>query len=89
MKIFLNFTNLHKKQPGQKTARNFPNFFEDIYAPDVWDAGLNTSQFSGDLAFSIRQHRPRLAKACLRHFQSGDKNLLIKPPFNFITNFEP
>ena len=29
--------------------------------PDL-DAGLNTSQFGGDIAFSVRQHRPRLAK---------------------------
>ena len=27
VKIFLNFTYLHKTQPGQKTAGNFPNFF--------------------------------------------------------------
>ena len=81
VKIFLNFTNLHKTQPGQKTVGTFPNFMEDIYAPDVWvpfgypdlDAGLNTSQFGGDIAFSIRQHRPRLAKPCSRHFKSGDK----------------
>ena len=36
VKIFLNFTYLHKTQPGQKTAGNFPNFFEDICLPDVW-----------------------------------------------------
>ena len=40
--------------------------------PDL-DAGLNTSRFGGDMAFSDRQHRPRLAKPCLRHFKSGDK----------------
>ena len=40
--------------------------------PDL-DAGLDTSQFGGDVAFSIRQQRPRLAKPCLRHFKSGDK----------------
>ena len=34
--IFLNFTYLHKTQPGQKTAWNFPNFFEEIYSPYVW-----------------------------------------------------
>ena len=55
--------------------------------PDL-DAGLNTSRFGGDIAFSDRQQRPRLAKPCLRHFKSGDKPL-EKPPFNFITNFEP
>ncbi len=36
VKIFLNFTYLHKTQPGQKTAGNVPNFFEEIYSPDVW-----------------------------------------------------
>ena len=36
VKIFRNFTYLHKTQPGQKTAGNFPNFFEDICSPDVW-----------------------------------------------------
>ena len=40
--------------------------------PDL-DAGLNTSQFGGDIAFSTWQHRPRLAKPCLHHFKSGDK----------------
>ena len=35
VKIFLNFTYLHKTQPGQKPAGNFPNIFEDIYSPDV------------------------------------------------------
>ena len=33
--IFLNFTYPHKTQLGQKTAGNFPNFFEGIYSPDV------------------------------------------------------
>ena len=37
------------------------------------DAGLNTSQFGGDIVLSDRQHRTRLAKPCLRHFKSGDK----------------
>ena len=36
VKIFLNFTYLHKTQPGQKTAGNFPDFLEGIYSPDVW-----------------------------------------------------
>ena len=40
--------------------------------PDL-DAGLGASRFGGDIAFSIRQHRQRLAKPCLRHFKSGDK----------------
>ena len=77
VKIFLNSTNLHKTQPGQKTAGTFPNFLKIsthlmFGYPDL-DAGLNTSQFGGDIAFSIRQHRLRLAKPCLRHFKSGDK----------------
>ena len=36
VKIFLNFTCLHKTQPVQKTTGNFPNFFEEIYSPDLW-----------------------------------------------------
>ena len=36
VKIFLNFTYLHKTQPGQKTAGNFSDFFEGIYSADVW-----------------------------------------------------
>ena len=36
VKSFLNFTYLHKTQPGHKTAGNFQNFFEGIYSPDVW-----------------------------------------------------
>ena len=39
------------------------------------DAGLNTSWFVGDIAFSDSQNRPRLSKACLRHFKSK----VIKP----------
>ena len=37
--------------------------------PDL-DAGLNTSQFGGDIAFSIRQHRQRLAKPNKDRFRS-------------------
>ena len=49
MKIFLNFTYLHKTQPGQKTAGNFPYFLKESIRqmfgyPDL-DAGLNTSWF--------------------------------------------
>ena len=36
VKIFLNSIFLHKTQPGQETAGNFPNVFEEIYSPDVW-----------------------------------------------------
>ena len=36
VKIYLNFTYLHKTQPGHKTAGNLTNFFEEIYSPDVW-----------------------------------------------------
>ena len=77
VKIFLNFTNLHKTQPGQKTHGTFPNFLKisthHMFGYPDLDAGLNTSQFGGDIAFSIKQHRPRRAKPCLRHFKSGDK----------------
>ena len=37
------------------------------------DAALNTLRFGGDIAFSDRQNRPKLAKPCLRHFKSSDK----------------
>ena len=37
------------------------------------NAGLNTSQLGGDIVFSDKQHRPKLAKPCLCHFKSGDK----------------
>ena len=30
-------------------------------------------EIGGDIAFSIRQDRPRLAKPYLRHFKSGDR----------------
>ena len=79
VKIFLNFTYHHKTQPGQKTAGNFLNFFEDIYCTQQLfrypglDAALHTSQFGGDILFSDRQHGTRLAKPCLRHFKSGDE----------------
>ena len=36
VRIFLNFTYPYKAQPGQKTAGNFPDFFEGIYSLDVW-----------------------------------------------------
>ena len=78
MKSFLNFNYLHKTQPGQKTAGNLPIFLKisthQMFAYPDLDAGLNTSRFGGDIAFSDRQHRPRLAKPCLCHFKSGDKS---------------
>ena len=55
MKVFLNFTYLHKTQPGQKTAGNFPNFLKESTRqmfgyPDM-DASLNISWFLGVMAF--------------------------------------
>ena len=55
VKIFLNFTYLHKTQPGQKTAGNFPDFLKESIRqmfgyPDL-DAGLNTSRFLKVIAF--------------------------------------
>ena len=56
--IFLNFTYLHKTQPTQKTAGNFPNFLKisthQMFGYPDLDAGLNTSRFGGDIAFSDR-----------------------------------
>ena len=37
------------------------------------DAGLIASRFGGDIAFSDRQNRPKLAKPCLRHFKECAK----------------
>ena len=55
---FLNFTYLHKTQPEQKTAGNFPNFLKisthQMFGHPDLDAGLNTSQFGGDITFSDR-----------------------------------
>ena len=48
-------------------------FSHQMFGYPNLDAGLNTSQFGGDIEFSDRQHRPRLVKPCLRHFKSGDK----------------
>ena len=49
MNIFLNFTNLHKTQPGQKTAGNFPDFLKESIRQTFGhldlDAGLNISRF--------------------------------------------
>ena len=50
VRSFLNFTYPHKTQPGQKTAGNFPNFFEEsthqmFGYPDL-DAGLNIRPLS-------------------------------------------
>ena len=77
VKILLNFTYLHKTQPGQRPAGNFPNIFEDIYSPDVW-----VSRFGCRFKYltvwwrysdSNRQNPQNLIEACLRHFKSGDK----------------
>ena len=59
VKIFLNFTYLHKTQPGQKTAGNFRIFLKpsthQMFGYPGLDAGLNTSRFGGDIAFSDRK----------------------------------
>ena len=77
VKIFLNFTYLHKTQPGQKTAWDFPNFFKAIYSPDVWEykfgCRLKYLQDWRSYCLSNRQNRRRLVETCLRHFKSGDK----------------
>ena len=55
MKIFLNFTYLHKTQPGQKTAGNFPDILKEsirqMFGYRDLDAGLNTSRFLKVIAF--------------------------------------
>ena len=79
MKIFINFSYLYKTQPGQKTAGNFPIFFEDIYLPDPGDPGypgldaaLKTSRFGGDIAFPIGKIGRGLPSLALCHCKSGD-----------------
>ena len=73
MKIFLNFTYPHKTQPEQKLqeiSRIFLKMFShQMFGYPGLDAGLNTSRFAGDIAFSDKQNRPRLAKSCLCHFK--------------------
>ena len=48
-----------------------------MFGYPVLDSSLNTSRFGGEKAFSNRQYRPRIAKPCLRHFESGDKHLYL------------
>ena len=66
-----------KRNQDKNTAGNFPNFLKisthQMFRYPGLDAGLNTSRFGADIAFSDRQNRPRLAKHFLRHFKSGDK----------------
>ena len=67
MKIFLNFTYLHKAQPGQKTAGNVPNFLKistrQMFGYPVLDAGENTSRFCGDIPIPIDETFSRLVYA--------------------------
>ena len=57
-KVFLNFTYLHKTQPGQKLQEISPIFLKisthQMFGYPGLDAGLNTSRFGGDIAFSDR-----------------------------------
>ena len=58
VKIFLNFTYLHKTQPGQKTAGNFSDFFEGIYSPDVWVSRIGC--FEGFWAMGHKQKSAKI-----------------------------
>ena len=78
VKIFLNFTYLHKAQPEQKTAGNVPNFLKistrQMFGYPVLDAGENTSHFPGDISILIDETCrifSRLVYAT--SIQSGDK----------------
>ena len=77
VKIFINFTYLHKTQPGQKPAGDFPNFLEDISSPDIWASRfgcrLKYLTVSWRYSDSNRRNPQNLFDACLRHFKSGDK----------------
>ena len=75
VKIFLNFTYLHKTQPGQKTTGNFPNFFERIYSPDVW-----VSRFGCRFEYLMVSRSYRLSKtdeATLNNRNSGLETMAI------------
>ena len=73
VKIFLNFTYPHKTQPGKKPQEISRIFLKmsthQMFGYPGLDASLNTSRFGGDIAFSDKQNRPRLAKSCLCHFK--------------------
>ena len=77
VKIFSTLPTFIKRNQDKKLLELYQIFLKisthHMFGYPDLDAGLNTSQFGGDIAFSIRQHRPRLAKPCLRHFKSGDK----------------
>ena len=64
-------------QPGQKNHEISRIFLQistqQLFGYPGLDAGLNTSLFGGDIAFSNGQNRPRLAKPILPHFKSGDR----------------
>ena len=75
--IFSTLPTFIKRNQDKKTAGIFPNFLKtsthQMFGYPGLDTGFNTSWFGGDIAFSDKQNRPRLAKPCLRHFKSGDK----------------
>ena len=60
-KILLNFTYLHKMQPGQKLLEISPIFLKiftrQIFGYPGLDAGRNTSRFGGDIAIQIYETR--------------------------------
>ena len=87
MKIFPNFTYPHKTQPGQETAGNFPNFFfkkstRVMFGYPGLDAGLNTPQFDGDIAFPISKIGRSLPSLVYGTSNQGIK-LLDKSCFQF------
>ena len=53
------FSQLHKTQPGQKLLEISRFFFKmsihQMFGYPGLDAGLNASQFGGDIAFSIEE----------------------------------
>ena len=65
VKILLNFTYLHKRNQD-KNLLGISRIFLKISTRQMFsypglNASLNTSRFGGDMAFSDRQIRPRLA----------------------------
>ena len=73
MKFFSSLPTLIKRNQNKKLqeiSRIFLKMFShQMFGYPGLDAGLNTSRFAGDIAFSDKQNRLRLAKSCLCHFK--------------------
>ena len=92
VKIFLDFTYLHKTKTRTKLQGIFPIIFEDVYTPDVWVSrfGCSFKCLTVWLRYSVFRWA-KSAAACLASCAPLSQviKLFDKPPFNFSTNFEP